>query len=137
MYALEGFKQDEESGKKLRLAPKLHANMIALSLDTRDETLLVGDMIHSMSIIKPDGSAERRLKKMASDYNPNYMQTVKILRDDLYLGADASYNLFILRQRPESDDARRLEIIAEYHIGELVNCIKQGNGNMFCIMYDD
>ncbi|CDS13709.1 hypothetical protein LRAMOSA05883 [Lichtheimia ramosa] len=127
LYALEGFKQDEESGKKLRLAPKLHANMIALSLDTRDETLLVGDMIHSMSIIKPDGSAERRLKKMASDYNPNYMQTVKILRDDLYLGADASYNLFILRQRPESDDARRLEIIAEYHIGELVNCIKQGS----------
>lgn len=98
--------------------------MIALSLDTRNDILLVGDMIHSMSIIKPDDSAERRLKKVASDYNPNYMQTVKILREDLYLGADSSYNFFILRQM--SEDARRLEIVGEYHLGELVNCIKQG-----------
>ncbi|KAJ8655656.1 hypothetical protein O0I10_008745 [Lichtheimia ornata] len=125
LYFLESFKQDEDSGKKLRLAPKLHANMIALSLDTRNDILLVGDMIHSMSIIKPDDSAERRLKKVASDYNPNYMQTVKILREDLYLGADSSYNFFILRQM--SEDARRLEIVGEYHLGELVNCIKQGS----------
>ena len=100
--------------------------MIALSLDTRGDTLLIGDMIHSVSVIKPDDSAERRLKKVASDYNPNYMQTVKILKDDLYLGADASYNFFILRPKPVADEARRLEIMGEYHIGELVNCIKQG-----------
>lgn len=133
LYFLESFKQDEQSGKRLKLAPKLHSNMIALSLDTHNDMLLVGDMIHSMSVIKPDDSAERRLKKVASDYNPNYMQTVKILKEDLFLGADASYNFFTLRQM--SEDARRLEIVGEYHLGELVNTIKQGKKQCMCIVW--
>ena len=111
---------------------KLHANVEALSIDTHGEFILVGDMIRSMSLVKLQDPANSIFQKVAADYNPCWMTSVKILQDDIFLGAETYYNLFTARRisdiemDEESETPMHLEIVGEYHLGDQVNCFREG-----------
>lgn len=44
----------------------------------------------------------RFLAQIARDYNPNWMTAVEILDDDIYIGAENSFNLFTVRKNSEA-----------------------------------
>jgi DNA damage-binding protein 1 len=52
-----------------------------------------------------------------------------MLRDDLFLGAESSFNLFVTKYRADDADEERretLDTVAQWHCGEYVGIIKQG-----------
>jgi DNA damage-binding protein 1 len=106
-----------------------HGHILALYVQSRGDFIIVGDLMKSISLLvyKPvDGSIE----EIARDYNPQWMTAVDILDDDTYIGAENSFNLFTVRKNSDAatDDERgRLEIVGEYHLGELVNKFKHGS----------
>ncbi|KAI9313708.1 CPSF A subunit region-domain-containing protein [Dichotomocladium elegans] len=127
LYYLDKIKIDDDPGKRLQLVPKHHGNAIALSIDTKNDMILVGDMVQSMSLIKADNGGDVTFQRVARDYNPEYMHTVKILEDNIYLGAEVCYNLFTMRRRTgDNVDSKQLELVGEFHLGDQINCIKQG-----------
>ncbi|KAI9493741.1 mono-functional DNA-alkylating methyl methanesulfonate N-term-domain-containing protein [Zychaea mexicana] len=133
LYYLEKLKLDEESGSRLSLDMKLHANVEALSIDTRGEFILVGDMIRSMSLVKLQDPSNATFQKVAADYSPCWMTCVKILQDDIFLGAETYYNLFTAKRTAEIDSeddsahSMHLDIVGEYHLGDQVNCFREGS----------
>lgn len=44
----------------------------------------------------------RFFAQIARDYNPNWMTAVEILDDDIYIGAENSFNLFTVRKNSEA-----------------------------------
>ena len=112
---------------------KIQANVEALSIDTRGEFILVGDMIRSMSLIKLQDPSTTSLQRIAGDYSPCWMTCVKILQDDIFLGAETYYNLFTAKRESNidnDDDSVRLEVCGEYHLGDQVNCFQTGKSRL-------
>lgn len=73
---------------------------------------------------------EGAIEERARDYNSNWMTAVEILDDDIYLGAENSFNLFTVRKNSEgaTDEERgRLEVVGEYHLGEFINRFRHGS----------
>lgn len=57
------------------------------------------------------------------------MTAVSVVSDSHFLGAENSMNLFVLAKNNEavSDEEReRLDVVAEYHLGDLVNRLRPG-----------
>ncbi|CAK8578715.1 unnamed protein product [Lathyrus sativus] len=106
-----------------------HGHILALYVQTRGDFIVVGDLMKSISLLMykhEEGAIEER----ARDYNANWMSAVEILDDDIYLGAENSFNLFTVRKNSEgaTDEERgRLEVAGEYHLGEFVNRFRHGS----------
>ncbi|KAL5731679.1 DNA damage-binding protein 1a [Ranunculus cassubicifolius] len=106
-----------------------HGHILALYVQTRGDFIVVGDLMKSMSLLlykHEEGAIEER----ARDYNSNWMTAVEILDDDVYLGAENSFNLFTVRKNSEgaTDEERgRLEVVGEYHLGEFINRFRHGS----------
>ncbi|KAJ1405368.1 WD40/YVTN repeat-like-containing domain superfamily [Sesbania bispinosa] len=106
-----------------------HGHILALYVQTRGDFIVVGDLMKSISLLiykHEEGAIEER----ARDYNANWMSAVEILDDDIYLGAENSFNLFTVRKNSEgaTDEERgRLEVVGEYHLGEFVNRFRHGS----------
>ncbi|KAI8149358.1 CPSF A subunit region-domain-containing protein [Fennellomyces sp. T-0311] len=130
LFYMDKLKLDDEPGSRLRLDMKIHANVEALSIDTRGEFILVGDMIRSMSLIKLQDPSTMSLQKIAADYSPCWMTCVKILQDNIFLGAETYYNLFTAKRDLDiisEDESMHLEISGEFHLGDQVNCFREGS----------
>jgi DNA damage-binding protein 1 len=66
----------------------------------------------------------------ARDYNPSWMTAATILDDDTYLGAENSFNLFVVRKNSEAatdEERSRLDVIGQFHLGEFVNRFRHGS----------
>eukprot|EP00256_Glycine_max_P062141 XP_014631544.1 DNA damage-binding protein 1b [Glycine max] len=106
-----------------------HGHILALYVQTRGDFIVVGDLMKSISLLiykHEEGAIEER----ARDYNANWMSAVEIVDDDIYLGAENSFNLFTVRKNSEgaTDEERgRLEVVGEYHLGEFVNRFRHGS----------
>ncbi|KAM7270364.1 hypothetical protein ACFE04_029578 [Oxalis oulophora] len=106
-----------------------HGHILALYVQTRGDFIVVGDLMKSISLLiykHEEGAIEER----ARDYNANWMSAVEILDDDIYLGAENSFNLFTVRKNSEgaTDEERgRLEVAGEYHLGEFINRFRHGS----------
>ena len=73
---------------------------------------------------------ESPIEELARDYNANWMTAVEMIDDDIYIGAENSYNLFTVRKNSDAatDEERgRLEVVGEYHLGEFVNRFRHGS----------
>lgn len=58
-------------------------------------------------------AAETALELRARDFSANWMTAVEMLDDDIYLGAENSYNLLTVRKNNDDaldDDRHRLEV---------------------------
>ncbi|CAJ2677173.1 DNA damage-binding protein 1 [Trifolium pratense] len=106
-----------------------HGHILALYVQTRGDFIVVGDLMKSISLLiykHEEGAIEER----ARDYSANWMSAVEILDDDIYLGAENSFNLFTVRKNSEgaTDEERsRLEVAGEYHLGEFINRFRHGS----------
>lgn len=119
----------DDGSRELQSECGHHGHILALYIQTRGDFIVVGDLMKSISLLiykHEEGAIEER----ARDYNANWMSAVEILDDDVYLGAENSFNLFTVRKNSEgaTDEERgRLDVVGEYHLGEFVNRFRHGS----------
>lgn len=119
-------------------------NILVVDLDTRDNSILVGDFMKSMSLLKMENDdksnsssnnnhlSSSKLTRVANDYNANWMTAVKIVDKDIFIGADMYYNTFTLRSPDITagdktlNDILRMDVVGEYHFGDMINRMKEG-----------
>jgi len=104
-------------------------NIIALYLKTKGDFILVGDLMRSITLLlyKP---MEGTFEEIARDCNPNWMSAVEILDDDIFLGAENSYNLFTCHKDSAAttdEERQNLQESGVFHLGEFVNVFRHGS----------
>eukprot|EP00250_Pteridium_aquilinum_P005894 c15914_g1_i1 orf=464-3730(-) len=119
----------EDGTRELQSECGHHGHILALFVQSRGDFIVVGDLMKSISLLiyKPEEGA---IEERARDFNANWMSAVEILDDDIYLGAENSFNLFTVRKNSDaaSDEERgKLEVVGEYHLGEFVNRFRHGS----------
>ncbi|CAD7703040.1 unnamed protein product, partial [Ostreobium quekettii] len=119
----------EDQQRELVSTCSHHGHIMALYAAARGDFIIIGDIMRSMSLLlyKPE---EGDLEERARDYNPNWMTSVAVLDDDVYLGAENSNNIFTVRRNSDSaieEEQSRLEVVGEYHLGEFVNRFQHGS----------
>ena len=115
---------------------------MTLYLKSSGDHLIVGDLVRSISLLKYR-STESTLEEIARDFNSNFMRAVEIMEggdgghQEYYLGCDDHANLFCLTRKDQlpsvsttgavDEDAMKLEVRGEYHIGDYVNVLRRGS----------
>lgn len=106
-----------------------HGHIMALYVKTRGDVVLVGDLMRSLNVYVWD-PVEEILKESARDYEPRWTVACEVIDDTHFLGAESSYNFWVLRRNIDAADAferMRLTTIAKFHLGEFVNVIREGS----------
>ncbi|XP_068656195.1 DNA damage-binding protein 1a-like [Aristolochia californica] len=119
----------DDGSRELQSEIGHHGHILALYVQTRGDFIVVGDLMKSISLLMYKHE-EGQIEERARDYNANWMSAVEILDDDIYLGAENSFNLFTVRKNSDgaTDEERgRLEVVGEYHLGEFVNKFRHGS----------
>lgn len=102
-----------------------------VDLDITGNTLGVVDLMQSLSLVEfipPKDGKKAKLVEKARHYEPEWVTSVRHLGDERWLLADAQGNLIVLQQNLNAateEDARRLEVTSEIHLGEQVNQIQR------------
>jgi DNA damage-binding protein 1 len=100
---------------------------MVLLMDSRDKDVLVGDVSRSMSLLKNSVEGDpATIERVAGDSAPIWMCAVKIINENLFIGADDNHNLFTMKRERNQDDVDKLEIVAGYHLGQQVNRFRDG-----------
>jgi len=121
--------EGDSGGRELTTECAHRGHILVLYLESRGDFILLGDLMRSMSLLtyKPvDGQVE----EIAHDFNANWMTAVDILDDDTFIGAENHYNLFTLRKNTDAttdEERARLEVVGEFHLGDLVNRFRHGS----------
>lgn len=120
------FEFKEEDGLKSEC--KYHNTLMGVSLRSRGQFILVGDLLRSMALLVYK-QLEERLEDIAKDYKANWMTQVEILDDDIFLGAEHHNNLFVCTKEGglEEEDRRLLKVAGQFHLGENVNVFREGS----------
>ena len=114
---------------KLKCGAKHRGHVVALFLKVREDLILVGDLMKSISLLRYNPESDK-LEDVAADRATNWMTAVDFLDDDTYLGVEHQYNLFSLGRNQDAlidDDRQVLKVVGRMHLGEQVNVIKAGN----------
>ncbi|KAI5740244.1 hypothetical protein M8J76_002026 [Diaphorina citri] len=115
--------------KELRLECSHFNNIIALFLKVKGDFILVGDLMRSLTLLQYK-TMEGSFEEISRDYNPNWMTSIEILDDELFLGAENSYNLFICQKdsaATSDEDRTHLQEVGTVHLGDLVNVFRHGS----------
>ncbi|CAO0790870.1 unnamed protein product [Mucor circinelloides] len=127
IYCLTKFAPDLPRGQRVAFEISVHKNVLALSLDTRGDKVLVGDLMRSMSVLKMTSQDPLKLDVLAVDSKPAWMTAVKFINDYTYIGADDRNNIFTLMLN-ENDSAggniSKLQLRGGFHVGSLINCFR-------------
>ncbi len=117
-------------GERIEFKFLLHNNVVALDMDTNNnDTLLVGDLMESMSLLKVEKDEESlKLSLEAVDNKQVWMTAVKFVNENVLIGADDRHNLFtmIKPEIQQEGKACKLELEGGYHLGTLVNRFRKG-----------
>ncbi|KAG9510937.1 DNA damage-binding protein 1, partial [Fragariocoptes setiger] len=102
---------------------------LALHLRRKGDFIIMGDLMRSMSLFayKP---LESTFEEISRDYNPEWMTEVEILEDDIFLGAEHTFNMFVCKKDSSSandQDRQVLEHIGKFHLGDSVNVFRHGS----------
>jgi len=104
-------------------------HIVVLFMATRGDFIVVGDLMKSISLLTYK-SVDGTIEEIARDFNPNWMSSVAILEDEIFLGSENSFNLFSVQYvsgAPTEEKRTRLRVIGEYHLGEFVNRFRKGS----------
>ncbi|RCH97919.1 DNA damage-binding protein 1a, partial [Rhizopus stolonifer] len=128
IFCLSSFRPDLPLGARVKFDLNIHRNVLALCLDVRDDRVLVGDLMRSMSVLQMLSKDPLQLELLAVDSKPVWMTAVKFVNDHVYIGADDRNNLFtlILDEQKKHNGMAKLELTSGFHVGSLVNCFRQG-----------
>ncbi|KAI0084181.1 CPSF A subunit region-domain-containing protein [Irpex rosettiformis] len=109
---------DEESeSTTLKRVARWNHNYFVTSLVAKDDRLIVGDGISSVSVLQVKGHG---LETIARDYTPLWPQCVEGVKDKGVIGANVDCNLFTFSIADTDGGRKRLERNGYYHIGDVV-----------------
>nr|XP_023018140.1 DNA damage-binding protein 1 [Leptinotarsa decemlineata] len=115
--------------QELRLECSHFNNIISLFLKTKGDFILIGDLMRSMTLLQYK-TMEGSFEETARDYNPNWMTAVEILDDDIFLGAENSFNMFVCQKdsAATTDEERsQMHEVGQFHIGDMINVFRHGS----------
>lgn len=115
--------------KELRLECSHFNNIIALYLKTKGDFILVGDIMRNMTLLQYK-TMEGSFEEIARDYNPNWMTAIEILDDDIFLGAENSFNIFVCQKdsAATTDEERsQMQEVGQFHVGDMINVFRHGS----------
>ncbi|KZT73848.1 hypothetical protein DAEQUDRAFT_357103 [Daedalea quercina L-15889] len=114
------FKTETMNASTIRLnkVSEWNHNYIVTSLVCNDRTLIVGDAISSVSMLRLD--ADGKLQSIARDYAPLWPVAVEAIGKGGVIGANSDCNLFTFALA-RADNRSTLERNGSYHIGDVVN----------------
>ncbi|CAG9535052.1 unnamed protein product [Cercopithifilaria johnstoni] len=115
--------------KELRLECSDFDNVTALYLKTKNDLILVGDLMRSLSLLSYK-SMESTFEKVARDFMTNWMSACEIIDSDNFLGAENSYNLFTVIKDSFTvfkEEGTRLQELGLFYLGEMVNVFCHGS----------
>lgn len=116
------FRPDLPAGERVSFELNVHKNVLALSLDTRNDKVLVGDLMRSLSVLCMTSDDPLKVGLEATDTKPAWTTAVKFVNDNVFMGADDRNNIFTL----EMGEPARLILTGGYHIGSFINCFRDG-----------
>ncbi|XP_047054864.1 DNA damage-binding protein 1-like isoform X1 [Lolium rigidum] len=116
--------QRDDRSHELQSECSYHSDVLPMHTQTRGDFIVVGDIMRSLSLLvyKHD---EGLIEYKARDFNASWISAVEMLDDDIYIGADNCCNLFTVRESETHEG--RLDVIGEYHLGDLVNSLQHGS----------
>ena len=82
-------------------------------------------MIKSISILIYNPST-KTLQEIYRDFSMNWLTALEAVDEDVFIGADANFNMFLLQKNVGSNENRKLDEIGQYHLGELINRFRKG-----------
>nr|CAI5832421.1 unnamed protein product [Callosobruchus analis] len=115
--------------KELRLECSHFNNIISLFLKTKGDFILIGDLMRSMTLLQYK-TMEGSFEEIARDYNPNWMTAIEILDDDVFLGAENSFNIFVCQKdsAAATDEERsQMHEVGQFHVGDMINVFRHGS----------
>lgn len=115
--------------KELRLECSHFNNILTLYLKTKGDFILLGDLMRSMTLLQYK-TMEGSFEEIARDFNPNWMTSVEILDDDIFLGAENSFNIFVCQKdsAATSDEERsQMDEVGQFHVGDMINVFRHGS----------
>ncbi|CAO3622243.1 unnamed protein product [Cunninghamella echinulata] len=133
IYFLSSIENEANHDEKFNFLQKKDSKVAVLDIDTNQDLILTGDILHSMSLMKLENFNFPTMTTIAEDRHSRSMTAVKLLKNEICLGADANYNLIAMKQRyiakknekPQASSI--LNIIGQYHLGELINKMQEGS----------
>lgn len=117
-------------GERVAFELNVHKNVLALSLDTRKDKVLVGDLMKSLSVLSVTSKDPLKVELTATDTKPAWTTAVKFINDNVFMGADDRNNIFVLALDERSNlntTVPKLALKGGFHIGSLINCFRDGN----------
>ena len=90
---------------------------------------IVGDLMRSISLVEYHPK-HQAIDEIARDFDANFCTSVTMLTPNIYMGSEGHTNLFVLRYNTEArtEQARcRLDVIGQYHLGEMANKLAAGS----------
>lgn len=73
---------------------------------------------------------EGSFEEIARDYNPNWMTAVEILDDDMFLGAENSFNIFVCQKDSAAttdEERQQMQEVGQFHVGDMINVFRHGS----------
>jgi DNA damage-binding protein 1 len=115
--------KDTESCKERRLELVCihYGHILVLHLSVDNDDILVTDLMKSVSILRYDESTHKLVERHR-DPETHWMTTAEI-KDDMIIGCDASYNLFVTTKQT---NVPKLDHCGWFQMGDQVNKLKKG-----------
>ena len=104
-------------------------NILVLNLKTKGDFVLIADMMRSVNLLAYK-QIEGQFEEIGRDTHPNWMTAVEILDDDVFLGAEQCFNLFVCQKDSTAtadEDRMQLQEVGMFHLGEYVNVFRHGS----------
>ncbi|SAL95103.1 hypothetical protein [Absidia glauca] len=126
LYYLCAYRPEAAEGDRLTVALKSASNILALDLDTNDDSILVGDLMKSVSLLRLENAYATSMTTVAKDYNENWMTAVKMANQNTFIGAEMFNNLFTFSMKSENGTTY-MDVVGEFHVGDLINRRHRGS----------
>mmetsp|Transcript_6838 Transcript_6838/g.17214 ORF Transcript_6838/g.17214 Transcript_6838/m.17214 type:complete len:1079 (-) Transcript_6838:121-3357(-) len=116
-------------GQDLVSECEYHEHVLVLYLKARGDFVVVGDIMRSINLIMYN-QVSGQLELISRDYSINWMSSLEIIDDDVFIGAEHFCNLFTVKKNSDAatdEERAKLDVVGRYHLGEFVNCFRHGS----------
>ncbi|KAF8133979.1 CPSF A subunit region-domain-containing protein [Boletus edulis] len=109
----------EETEKQVSMteASTFNHNYLITTLVSRNDRLLIGDALTSVSLLNLTGS---KIEPIAKDYGSLWPTCAELLNENIIVGGNSDYNLFSFRLQV-NELHKVLEREGHYYLGDIVN----------------
>lgn len=73
---------------------------------------------------------EGSFEEIGRDYNPNWMTAIEIMDDDVFLGAENSFNIFVCQKDSSAttdEERSQMQEVGQFHVGDMINVFRHGS----------